>query len=180
MHNLFLLFKRAGWYIFIILLSLTFSSCSSKHVNTGLIQIKDGLICTIYNGKPYTGKVTDLINNQKIEYDVVQGIKDGNFNVYSENGTRLVSGEIRKNRNEGLWQYFYPDGQLESQGYFREDNVNDTWYWYFPGGKLKMTGKYLNGLRDGKWTIYNEWGKVISEEVYRNDKVVADMKYLST
>ncbi len=165
----------------IILLSLTvFSSCSSKHPDPGLIQIKNGLICTIYNGKPFTGKVTDVINNQKIEYDVVKGIKDGNFNVYSDNGTKLISGEIRNNRNEGLWQYFYPDGQLESQGYFRDDNVNDKWFWYFPDGKLKMTGKYLNGLRDGKWTIYNEWGKVISEDVYRNDNVIANMKDLST
>lgn len=163
-----------------LLLITIFSSCTSqKKTDPGLIQVKDGLICTIYNGKPYTGKVTDEINKQKIEYDVVEGIKDGNFNVFSENGIKIICGEIRNNKNEGLWQYFYPGGQLESQGLFRNDIVNDKWYWYFPNGKLRMTGEYYNGKKNGKWTTYDESGKVIFEEVYRNDKVVADMKDLS-
>ncbi|HSD63478.1 MAG TPA: hypothetical protein VLB50_06750 [Ignavibacteriaceae bacterium] len=180
MHKNFLLCIRAGYLIAICLLSLSvFPSCSGNPPDTSLIQIKDGLICTIYNGKPYTGKVSDVINQQKVEYDVVKGIKDGNFNVFSEQGIKVISGEMRNNKNEGLWQYFYPGGQLESQGYFKNDNLNYKWYWYFPDGKLKTTGEYLNGKKYGKWTDYDESGKVISEEVYRNNEVVANMKDLS-
>lgn len=181
MHKKFLLLSGAGLLIVSCVLSFTFhSSYKDKHADPSLVQIKDGLICTIYNGKPYTGKVTDVINKQKVEYDVVEGIKEGNFNVFSEHGIKLISGEIRNNKNDGLWQYYYPGGQLESEGYFRDDNVNDKWYWYFPDGKLKATGEYFNGKKDGKWTNYDESGRIILEEVYRNDKVVADMKDLST
>ncbi len=141
-------------------------------------MIKDGLICSIGDGKPYTGKVCAVINLQTVEYDVVKGIKDGNFNIFSDNGKKLVSGEIKNNMNEGLWQYFYPDGQLESQGYFKEDKINDKWFWYYPDGRLKTVGKYIGGKKDGKWTSFDDTGKIILEEVFRNNKIVAGMKDL--
>ncbi len=52
-------------------------------------------------------------------------------------GKVLISGRMKNNKNEGLWQYYYPDGQLESQGYFKDDNTSDKWFWYYPDGKLK-------------------------------------------
>lgn len=152
------------------------SSCSDQKTDTSKIMIKDGLICTIYNGEPYTGKVHDVINSHILEYDVVKGIKDGDFEVYSESGKILVSGRMKQNKNEGLWQYYYPDGELESQGYFKNDNTSDKWFWYYPDGKLKATGFYLKGKKNGKWTKYDEVGKVISEEVYRNNVKVAGME----
>ena len=152
-----------------------FTSCSLKP-DADHIMVKDGLICTIDNGEPYTGKVHDVINSQILEYDVVKGIKDGNFNVYSEDGKVLISGQIKNNKNEGLWQYFYPGGELESQGYFRNDNISDKWFWYYPDGKLKQTGSYNNGKKDGKWTEYDQNGNVISEEVFRNNVKIAGME----
>jgi antitoxin component YwqK of YwqJK toxin-antitoxin module len=38
-----------------------------------------------------------------------------------------------------------------------------------------MTGFYNKGKKDGKWTEYDEYGNVISEEVYRNSVKVAGM-----
>jgi antitoxin component YwqK of YwqJK toxin-antitoxin module len=156
---------------------ILFSSCSDQKPDPGNVMVKDGLICAIHSGEPYTGKVHDLINSRILEYDVVKGIKEGNFNVYSQkSGKVLISGLIKKNKNEGLWQYFYPDGQLESQGYFKDDKTSDKWYWYYPDGKLKGTGFYLEGKKDGKWTDYDKYGNVISEEVYRNNVKVAGME----
>lgn len=164
-------------FITVCLLSLfIFSSCSTKEPDSNLIIVKNGLICSIADGKPFTGKVSDSINMQTIEYDVVKGIKDGDFNVFTVNGKKVISGEIKNNKNEGLWQYFYLDGQLESQGYFNNDVVNDKWFWYYPDGKLKTEGNYIRGKKDGKWTSYSETGKIISEQVFRNDKIVAGMK----
>jgi len=139
-------------------------------------MLKDGLICTIDNGEPYTGKVHSVIASQILEYDVVKGIKDGNYNVFSESGKVLVSGLIKRNKNEGLWQYFYPDGELESRGYFQNDKISGKWCWYYPDGKLKRSGYYSQGKKDGKWTEYDETGSIISEEVYRNDVKVAGME----
>jgi antitoxin component YwqK of YwqJK toxin-antitoxin module len=152
------------------------SSCGDNKADSSKIMIKNGLICTIDNGEPYTGKVHDVINSRVLEYDVVKGIKEGEFNVYSVSGKILISGRIKQNKNEGLWQYFYPDGDLESQGYFKNDNTSDKWIWYYPDGKLKQTGFYLNGKKDGKWTKYNEYGEIISEEVYRNNVKIAGME----
>ncbi len=156
--------------------SLILSSCGNNEAVSQNIMVKDGLICLIDNGEPYTGKIHDVINSRVLEYDVVKGIKDGDFNVYSEAGKVLISGRMKDNKNEGLWQYYYPEGQLESQGYFKDDNTSDKWFWYYPDGKLKATGYYSKGKKDGKWTDYNENGEVISEKVFRNNIKIAGME----
>jgi antitoxin component YwqK of YwqJK toxin-antitoxin module len=164
------------WVLFIIILSIILPSCSNNQQDPRNFIIKNGLICTLDDGKPFTGKVSDVVNTEIIEYDVVKGLKDGEFNVFSEAGNKLISGGIRQNKNEGLWQYFYPDGPIESQGYFKDDVVNGNWYWYYPSGKLRASGSYLNGKKNGKWTAYDEYGKVIFEHVFRNDIEVAGIK----
>lgn len=172
-----LLCCRAALLIVLFILPiLLFSSCSDRNPDSGDVMVKNGLICAIDTGEPFTGKVHDNINSQVLEYDVVKGIKDGNFNFYSQSGKVLISGLIKNNKNEGLWQYFYPDGQLESQGYFKNDFTSDKWSWYYPDGKLKRTGSYTQGKKDGKWTEYDEYGNVISEKVYRNDLQIAGME----
>jgi antitoxin component YwqK of YwqJK toxin-antitoxin module len=177
MQTIELLSGRAGMLFLIILFSMfLFSSCNSQKPGLDNIVVKNGLIYNIESGELYTGKVHDLIYSQVLEYDVVKGLKDGDFNIFSENGKILVSGQMRKNKNEGLWQYFYPNGELESQGYFKNDNTSDKWYWYYPDGKLKTTGSYIDGKKDGKWTEYDENGKVISEEVFRKNIKVAGME----
>ncbi len=139
-------------------------------------MLKDGLICLIDNGEPYTGKIHDVISTRVLEYDVVKGIKDGNFRVYSETGKVLISGRMKNNKNEGPWLYYYPDGQLESQGYFKDDITSDKWFWYYPEGQLKATGFYFRGKKDGKWIDYDKNGKIISEEVFRNNIKVAGLE----
>jgi antitoxin component YwqK of YwqJK toxin-antitoxin module len=172
-----LLCCRAALPVIIYLSSIFFfTSCSDHTPDPKNIIVKNGLICSVDSDEPYTGKVHAVINSQILEYDVVKGIKDGDFNVLSESGKMLISGQIKNNKNEGLWQYFYPDGQLESQGYFKNDISSDKWTWYYPDGKLKSTGFYYEGKKDGKWTNYDEYGKVISEEVFRNNVKVAGME----
>lgn len=153
-----------------------FSSCSDHKPDSTNIIVRDGLICAVDSDEPYTGKVHAIVNSQILEYDVVKGVKDGDFNVLSESGKMLISGRIKNNKNEGLWQYFYPDGQLESQGYFKDDISSDKWSWYYPDGKLKSTGFYSKGKKDGKWINYDQYGKVVSEEVYRNNVKIAGME----
>lgn len=162
--------------IFCFLPILVFSSCSNHKPVSDNILVKNGLIFSIDSDEPYTGKVHAVVNSQILEYDVVNGVKDGDFNVLSQKGIMLISGKIKNNKNEGLWQYFYPDGQLESQGYFKNDISSDKWVWYYPDGKLKSTGYYFNGKKEGKWTSYDEYGRIISESVFRNDAVVAAME----
>ncbi len=172
-----LLYCRAA-LLAILCLSFDFllSSCSDHKPDSNNIIMKNGLICSTDSDEPFTGKVHAVINSQILEYDVVKGVKDGDFNVISDDGKMLISGQIKNNKNEGLWQYFYPDGQLESQGYFKNDINSDKWCWYYSDGKLKSTGFYSEGKKDGKWTSYDEYGRVISETVFRNDVKIAGME----
>ena len=168
------------YFIIVVVAILFLPSVNSEQPDSQSYIVKNGLICTLDNGEPFTGKVSDVVNTQIIEYDVVNGIKDGEFNVFSESGKKLISGAIKKNKNEGLWQYFYPDGPIESEGYFKNDAVNGDWYWYYPSGKLKATGNYIDGKKNGKWTVYDEYGKVLSEKVFRNDAEVVEMKDMNS
>lgn len=171
-----LLCCRAALLLLIVSLTPLLSSCGRDEPVSKNIMLKKGLICLIDDGEPYTGKIHDVISSQVLEYDVVDGIKEGNFSVYSEAGKILISGRMKNNKNDGHWLYYYPDGQLESQGYFKDDNTSDEWFWYFPDGRLKATGYYLKGKKDGLWRNYDENGKVVSEEVYRNNVKTAGME----
>jgi antitoxin component YwqK of YwqJK toxin-antitoxin module len=181
MQTIYALFSRGGKLIaFYLLFLLLFPSCSNNYnPDSKLIMVKDGLICSIKNGKPFTGRVSDVLSGQLLEYDVVRGIKNGEFHISSRDGNNIILGEIKDNKNVGLWQYFYPNGHLESRGYFNNDKVEDKWVWYFPDGKLKAEGEYHNGVKDGKWTLYDKSGRILSETVYRNDKKVVGMENLS-
>ena len=74
-----------------------------------------------------------------------------------------MKGNIDSNKNVGRWQYFYADGEIESEGFFVDDMPEGRWTWFYPDGKLKEEGSYNNGRRVGWWKQFDENGNVIFE-----------------
>jgi antitoxin component YwqK of YwqJK toxin-antitoxin module len=142
---------------------------SKKH---GPVFTEDGIIINYSDNKPYTGKVTDTVSNQIISYDVIDGIKNGEFTIAHLNGSKIVVGEIINNKNEGKWSYFYPNGKLESEGYFKNDDVVDKWTWFYPNGTKMEEGKYSDGKREGMWKLYNNDGSLKSTVLFQDGKVI--------
>ena len=117
------------------------------------------LIYSPDNSRPFTGKMQDTINNKLIaEYDVVDGIKQGEFTLFTLDGIFAVQGFMYKNKNNGTWKYFYDSGELECTGDFDDDIPVNRWTWFYQNGKIKSSGNFINGKPDGRWIKYNVEG----------------------
>ncbi len=168
-------------FIFIVFLTVFLFSKSNKKTDGKLyICIKNNIIYKQGSDIPLTGKVIDTINTRIVEYNVVNGLKKGEFKIKFLNGMSEVSGHINDNKNIGKWYYYYPNGQIESEGYFNNDVVTDRWVWYFMNGKIKQEGYYKNGLKEGTWSFYNDSGIIRTKIYFHKDKVIQKINYSKT
>jgi antitoxin component YwqK of YwqJK toxin-antitoxin module len=161
----------------ILLLALTFifcTACEKDHIPKSDLMTKDSLIYKKGSDTPFTGREKARVEDKIIEYDVVDGIKHGDFLLYYEDGTIQIKGTLDSNRNVGKWQYFYQDGKLESEGFFVDDMPEGRWSWFYPSGNLKEDGSYHKGLRVGWWKQYDEIGNVIFETEFTDSLAAKD------
>ena len=153
----------------VIGLLLIFSSCG-KSPEKSQVNIKiDSIIYKPGTKEPFNGTWKGEMDSMKIEFDVVNGKKEGNFKSYYPGGKLLMSGEMKNNRNEGEWKYFYDNGQIESFGLFKDDRADGKWVWYYPDGTLKQSGYFTAGQRDSIWKTYDTTGTLIDSTSVRSD-----------
>ena len=99
------------------------------------------------------------------------------FALY-DNGQKKLNGRYRKGLMNGLWKYYYENGQIRHQGSFVNgdgsypDNYSDSlklkyppfggrkgrWTGWYENGQKKEEGTYKDGFRHGNWTYYTEVG----------------------
>jgi len=118
-----------------------------------------GLIYSLDKSVPFTGKMQDTLDNKLIaEFDVVDGLKQGEFILFTLDGNFAVKGFMNKNKNDGNWKYYYDNGLLECTGNFNNDEPVGNWTWFYKNGSVKSEGAFNNGKPDGRWLKYNTEG----------------------
>ncbi len=145
---------------------ISFNNTSGLNSNT--FFYKNGLVFKGTNNFAFTGSVTDTLDNNILKYHVIKGIKNGEFSVSKLDGSLRMKGNIRNNRNEGIWIYYFDNGQIECKGVFKKDLAENKWEYYYPNGKLKETGKYYKGKRIGEWILYDKYGRINERRFFRN------------
>ncbi len=144
-------------------------SCSETPQKNQMNIKIDTIIYKPGTKEPFNGTWKGEMDSMKIEFDVVNGKKEGNFRSYYPNGKLLMSGGIKNNRNEGEWKYFYDNGQVESFGLFKDDKADGKWTWYYPDGTLRQTGYFVAGQRDSLWKTYDSTGVLIDSTIVKPD-----------
>lgn len=122
------------------------------------LEIRDNIIYDRSTNIPFTGIERARVDDKIIEYEIVDGVKQGSFKLYYENGTEEIVGRIENNINTGEWLYFYESGELESKGYFVDDMPEGRWVWYHENGKIKEEGSFHKGNRVAWWYQYDSDG----------------------
>lgn len=155
--------------LFAALIILIFSACN-KNTDQDYqnpLVFKDGFLYhDSLSSKPFTGRNKSKMLDMVIEYEVVNGLKQGDFITYYPNGKVQMYGSMKQNKNVGLWKYYYQNGVLESSGYFNNDLPDSTWQWYNISGKLFEEGNYIGGKRNGTWKNYDSLGKLYTIKTY--------------
>ncbi len=130
--------------------------------------------------------------NGNVERDEAyrNGLTDGPYTEYDENGKVVVQGEYVDGLEEGFWKFqygdtreegtfkggkrngewktYYDNGELSFVGSFIDDNPNGRHIWFYPDGKKRDQGEFLMGMRTGDWVQYDKDGNVFLVIAYEN------------
>lgn len=147
-------------FIIIALVSfLLFDSCVDNSNYSETTITDSSLILSKNKSTPFTGKMQDtLINNIIVEFNVVDGFKQGEYIILTMDGNCAVTGYMHKNKNHGNWKYYYENGQLECSGNFDNDKPIGKWTWFYENGYKKCEGVFINGKEEGRWLKYDDTG----------------------
>ncbi len=157
----------------ILLLLLLFNS-NQNNFAEGRIVFSNDIIYSKDKSVPYTGGMLDTLDNKLIvKFNVVNGLKQGEYYLLTMDGSYAVQGYMNKNKNDGTWKYFYENGKLECTGNFNNDQPTGKWVWFYKNGLTKCEGYFVNDKPDGKWIKYDEEGNVSTVVNYRVGEVIS-------
>jgi len=161
----------------IIFAQFFFLACAKNNddIPKSSLTIRENVIYKDGSDIPFTGREKSRVENKIIEYDVVDGLKHGDFRLYYEDGNIEIKGQVDKNKNIGKWQYFYESGQIESEGNFVDNLPEGEWKWYYRSGELREQGIIKGGKRIGLWKQFDTSGNVIEEiELFESDSLSSE------
>jgi uncharacterized protein len=142
----------------------------------------DGRIITLN-----TYKSGVQVKQQKINRKDEAGLKQGFWMFFHSNMQVKEEGLYVNNLKHGYWKYYQPNGNLIRtekwiMGVLQEDAIEsvkvDVRRKINPKtGKIASIGSYVNGLKDGVHRQYDDAGNVVSSQLYRADRLLAEGIY---
>lgn len=146
--------------------------------------------------------LTDKIQMRGYYSDDSLKIKEGPFEYFSKTGKTSGKGSYSNGKYNGLWKWWYEDGQLrdsvmykegapvgESTGWYEDGKVmikrnfdadgkgNGLYTKYYLSGKLRDSGYFENNKRNGIWTFFRDDETKASEIRYEKDSILGGINY---
>jgi len=98
--------------------------------------------------------------------------KDGpHIEYYSSKGQIMAKGNIKNNKEDGLWEDYFENGTLKRKLNFKNGIKDGVVIEYFENGEISLTGKYWNGNKIDTVKWYFENGSIKHKEIYIVDTV---------
>lgn len=90
----------------------------------------------------------------------------------------FTRGEYKNGVPHGIWERYYPEGELmQKMNHIQDTTIVDVTH-YFPDGKTVMSGgRYIKKKREGVWKLYNEAGAMLAEESFKDSLLDGGCKY---
>jgi uncharacterized protein len=128
----------------------------------------NGLRITYENGKIYT----------RAHYKM--GLFVDSFFLYFQNGQIQTESWIDSlGQEQGLYKIYYENGRIRQIGHVINDKYVDTIKTYYDNSQLMCLEFYKNGKKEGILTYFDEQGKPIKKEYYKNDSLLNE-KFLNS
>jgi antitoxin component YwqK of YwqJK toxin-antitoxin module len=154
--------KSFAFMIFLPLLTI----CCSRQVIITEDQFPEDTFYQTGKIKPYTGKCFVLFKgSQKIKEEMYfrEGILNGIWISYFENGKIERKGEFMDGKFQGKWESWSETGQKLYEVNYKSDSLYGKYTIYNQSGKLKEQGEYTGNVKTGNWIYYNDLGNIISK-----------------
>ncbi len=99
-------------------------------------------------------------------------VKDGIFVAYGAGADRMIQGYYRDGVQDGEWTTWYENGVRSAVDHYRnglQDGLHVSWY---ANGVKALEGNYRAGKREGVWTRWDPTGITSKQETYRDDRKI--------
>ncbi len=108
-----------------------------------------------------------------------KGKRDGVWvQQWKDTRNLLYKGQYEHGKPVGTWQRFYSDGALSATMNHVQDTTIIDAVFFHPDGITKASeGRFVKKRKDGNWRIWNESGKMISDENYKDSLLNGTCKY---
>ena len=120
--------KRTLFFI-IALVFIASLSLSQTKVNINNLEEYGGAMFKIDDDKPYSGRVFALYkntDNKKLEGLYRDGLKNGKWTWWHENGDIYSKGSFRTGLMSGQWEFYYSNSKIMAVGHYRNgDGTNE-------------------------------------------------------
>jgi antitoxin component YwqK of YwqJK toxin-antitoxin module len=132
---------------------------------------------TIENDGHYTEWYAPPGHQKMEEGDYVDGMRQGKWNLWHENGKLRRTENFLNGKLEGSWKQFRDDGTLESEESYKNNLRDGKWVAYDSTGKhVDAKLEYKAGVPDGVWTYYYDEAttkQLIDAGILTKDQVTA-------
>jgi len=162
-------------------------------------QGKDGnqfiVEVVLYGGiyDPLNGTKIEVFNNGNAEYNIVNGVINGEFKFIDSTNVLRINGYFKDGEKDGIWQNFGHDGKLvEKVTYkslgtqsaknndllkaFKTEGNKHGEYEIKYGEWVSHIGEFTNNLRSGEWKEIDNKGKLRSTKKFNSDGKTFYMK----
>ncbi|MFP4847022.1 toxin-antitoxin system YwqK family antitoxin [Winogradskyella sp. PE311] len=164
-------------FTLITILTITSFSLGQTTIDVSKIQTvkENGIKISTFNGKPFSGHITESFSNGKPKswQTIKDGLANGLWQEWYENGQLKYSAFWLDGKGHGLWEYYHENGVLRQEEFYDMDIPIGIFKFYFNNGQTKSKTSWMNGKKHGIWNYYNENGLLQKTEVYEYDELIS-------
>ncbi len=105
--------------------------------------------------------------NRTGEGMIINGVEEGEWKYYHENGQHKYSIKFEKGKKNGVLNYYYKNGKLNYSQLYKDDVMQGYYISYYLNGKIQAEGYYKDGEKHGPWNYYEENGTLDYNTFYQ-------------
>ena len=163
--------KEKTLILFLMFLSLS-ALKAQKKVHVSEIEERNigGKTILYANEVQYDGIVYENYIHPKLKYSVENGIKNGPYELYYENGQLKRKTSFKDDKYNGPYEEYFENGQIKIKTSFRLGKYHGPLVMYYKNGQIEAEGNHIEGGYDGIQKKYYENGNLKSSISYQNGK----------
>lgn len=123
----------------------------------------------LYETKKGSGPFSDEVKHNPI--------KNGNYFEYNEDRKIIIYGSYESNKEEAIFIYFDPEGQVKRTTHFKKGKLNGQSKNYYSNGQLRLSQDYKNGLKHGEILGFYLDGTRLFTGSYKKGKMIGQRMY---
>jgi antitoxin component YwqK of YwqJK toxin-antitoxin module len=129
------------------------------------------LIISLFVGLHISAGLTDEDNTMYFNERMEQ-VKNKNKASYT--------GKLESKDADGyLFKIYFITGEVKMQGYYTDDAMNQAnglFTYYYQNGQMESTGYYRNGSKYGIWQRYDPNGTAKAEKIYAMEPILQALR----